>query len=74
MNQTITITKLPNDCQLRQYPDGLVIYYRGRVIHREDGPAVIEANGNKEWFFNGVHIPCTNQNQFERLLKLKAFW
>lgn len=42
--------------------------------HREDGPAVEHANGHKEWWLNGKHINCSSQEEFERLLKLKAFW
>ena len=26
------------------------------VLHREDGPAVEDADGSKEWFINGKHV------------------
>ena len=42
--------------------------------HREDGPALEYSNGDKEWWLNGQQIPCTTQLQFERLMRLKAFW
>lgn len=28
-------------------------YYRGYLLHREDGPAIESENGTKEWFLNG---------------------
>ena len=28
-------------------------YYDGDVLHREDGPAVEDASGNKWWYING---------------------
>jgi hypothetical protein len=43
-------------------------------LHREDGPAVEYANGNKSWYINNIKLPCRTQEQFERLMKLKAFW
>ena len=42
--------------------------------HREDGPALITSNGFKFWIYNGNLIHCNSQEEFERLLKLKAFW
>jgi hypothetical protein len=30
-----------------------IMWYKGDVFHREDGPALEYANGNMEWFLNG---------------------
>lgn len=53
------------------YPDGSVDYYK----HNLDGPAVeLTENNIKEWYCNGIKMPCSSQEEFEMLLKLKAFW
>jgi len=42
-----------------QYPDGFsypaacVIYLHDGKLHREDGPAVVSADGHREWFQHG---------------------
>jgi hypothetical protein len=43
-------------------------------LHCEDGPAIIYSDGRKKWYYQGTHIPCSSQEEFERLLKLKVFW
>ena len=43
-------------------------------LHREDGPAVELNNGHKLWFYYGKGVECSTQQQFEKLIKLKAFW
>jgi hypothetical protein len=59
--------------------DGSKYWYQEDKLHRLDGPA-IEHNhlkGHwpaKEWFYRGKKIYCSSQQEFERLLKLKAFW
>jgi hypothetical protein len=42
--------------------------------HRADGPAIEYAHGDKYWYLNGQYIHCTNQKEFERLMRLRAFW
>jgi len=42
-------------------------------LHRLDGPAIEDADGNKRWFFHGEEINCTSQEEFERIIKLRAF-
>jgi hypothetical protein len=42
--------------------------------HRDDGPAIEYADGEKHWFYNDYPIDCSSQEEFERILKLKAFW
>ena len=43
-------------------------------LHREDGPAIIYPDGRQKWYYMGEEINCTSQVEFERLLRLKAFW
>lgn len=43
------------------------------LLHRKDGPAV-EYNGAEEWYWYGEKIPVSSQEEFERYLRLKAFW
>jgi hypothetical protein len=68
------IIKLPHDCWMHEYSSGDKYYFRNGGFHREDGPAVSHSDGTKDWYLNGIRIPCTTQVQFERLLKLKVFW
>jgi hypothetical protein len=68
------IIKLPHDCWMHEYSSGDKYYFRNKGFHREDGPAVDRSDDSKEWWLNGICVPCTTQVQFERLLKLKAFW
>lgn len=42
--------------------------------HRLDGPAHIRSDGKNFWFYHGREIPCQSQQEFERFLRLKAFW
>jgi len=44
---------------------GNVFYNNGKDIHREDGPAIIWSNGDKEWWLNGKRY-----DPMEWLLKL----
>jgi hypothetical protein len=67
-------TKLPNGGILSEWPDGTTIWSLNNKWHREDGPAVEWPNGDKRWCLNGQHIPCATQEEFERLMKLRAFW
>jgi hypothetical protein len=48
-------------------------WYLNDKLHREDGPAS-ESGSDKAWYINGERLPCTTQEQFERLMRLKAFW
>ena len=57
-----------------EYHDGDKHWYLNGKYHREDGPAIEMANGNKYWYLNNKLINCSSQEQFEKLLKLKAFW
>ena len=49
-------------------------WYINGLRHRENGPAIEYHNGDKEWYYNGNLIDCRSQEEFERIIKLKAFW
>jgi hypothetical protein len=70
----VNVIKLPNGGESREYSSGNKYWYLNGRRHREDGPAVEYIYGNKEWWVNAEHIPCTTQEEFERLMRLKAFW
>ena len=53
--------------------NGSKFWYLNSKFHREDGPAIESADG-KCWHLNNQKIDCSSQEQFEKLLKLKAFW
>jgi hypothetical protein len=54
--------------------DGPYEWFRHGKRHREDGPAVIFPDGRKEWWLHNKKIECSTQQQFERLMNLRAFW
>ena len=53
----ITVTDIPHTSggytEVRTWADGRHMYLREGVFHREDGPAFIDAEGNKAWHING---------------------
>jgi hypothetical protein len=48
-------------------------FYHGKR-HREDGPAIEFPNGIKFWYYNGKEMECSSQKEFDRIIKVKAFW
>jgi hypothetical protein len=58
--------------------EGHTEYYdKEGYFHRLDGPAIEDDNPNSDmryWYFHGKQIECSSQEEFERYLKLKAFW
>lgn len=54
--------------------NGNRVWYQNDLFHREDGPAVEYFTSNeKYWYINGQYINCGNNEDFLRILKLKAF-
>ena len=47
-------------------------YYKNGKLHRLNGPALEFADGYKEWWINGKRIDCKDQEEFLRLIKMKA--
>jgi hypothetical protein len=39
--------------EMTVYDDGAIEWRLNGHLHREDGPALEDANGSKEWFLNG---------------------
>jgi hypothetical protein len=62
------------DGSAAEYAIGIKYYQLNGKRHREDGPAIDNADGTKEWWINDEQISCTTQKEFERFMKLKAFW
>lgn len=56
-----------------EYADGRNVWWHNGKMHRLDGPAVDYPN-EKTWYYNGEKVECSSQTEFERLLRLKAFW
>ena len=57
-----------------EYPGSNKYWYSRGQFHRTDGTAIERSNGTSEWYYNGKRIECSNQKEFERLIKVKAFW
>ncbi len=57
-----------------EYINGDKTWYLNDKRHREDGPAVELANGSKSWWINDKKINCSSNEEFLKLIKLKAFW
>jgi hypothetical protein len=70
------IIKLDNDNYLNEWDDGLKEWYFCHQRHRLDGPAIeFPINNNlKEWWYYDKKIDCHSQEEFEKWIKLKAFW
>ena len=66
---------MKKDCFLcKTDSTGNKYWYLGFLLHREDGPAVELFYGYKEWWYHGKWVDCSSQEEFERLIKLKALW
>lgn len=57
-----------------EWADGSKEWHKDGKLHREDGPAVELANGYDLWFYEGNQVDCLSQEEFIRIIKLKAFW
>ena len=57
-----------------EYSDGGRAWFVNGKYHRIDGPAIEYANGIILWYINGLNIDCKTQEEFDRLIRLKAFW
>ena len=63
-----------------EWADGGKQWYINGKLHREDGPAVERTFGYRikgranDWYWNGKFIFCNSQQEFEKLLSLRAFW
>lgn len=57
-----------------EFTDGSKLYIQYGKYHREDGPALNGPNGDKYWFYHGKQIKCKDNEEFLKLIKLKALW
>jgi len=56
-----------------EFANGSKVWRVHGKLHREDGPAIIYFN-EEYWFYYGKKIDCSCQKEFDRIIKLKAFW
>ncbi len=54
--------------------DGLIMHFKDGEFHREDGPAIEGFNGEKYWYYYGKQIDCITQEQFIKIINMRAFW
>ena len=57
-----------------EYANGSKQWFLEDKLHRVDGPAIEDANGFKRWWFCAEELKCSSQEEFKRLIRLKAFW
>jgi len=56
-------------------PNGFQAWHQRGELHRMDGPALLGNDGYHTWYFQGqLLINVKSQEDFERFLKLRAFW
>ena len=53
--------------------DGKKFWYINGLLHRLDGPA-IEHYDQDTWYINNNKVDCKNNEEFLRIIKMKAFW
>ena len=56
-----------------EYANGHKEWYLNGDLHREDGPAIEYTNGYKEWYYQDKEYIVKNNDEFLRLIKIKAF-
>ena len=56
-----------------EYPNGDKYWYLNGKRHREDGPAIEYTNRYKAWYLNDIKIDVKDNDEFLRIVKLKAF-
>jgi len=49
----VTIFHFENGCTMKLWNNTRQEWFLNGVLHREDGPAVIWADGTKFWYLNG---------------------
>jgi hypothetical protein len=62
-----------------EWPDGSTSWYQYGLRHREDGPAIewYFTDGSlmlRQWYYHDKQIMVKTQEEFEKLIKMKAFW
>ena len=49
-------------------------WYQYSLVHRENGPAIVSFDGVETWWIKNKILKVNSQEEFERYMKLKAFW
>lgn len=49
---------------------GSKIYLKNANLHRLDGPAMEESDGEKYWWYEDTFIPVESQEEFEKFLNM----
>ena len=57
-----------------EYTDGRKDWCKEGKLHRTDGPAIEYINGTKAYYYLDKKINCNSNEEYFKLLKLKAFW
>jgi|SRR5579859_2184614 len=57
-----------------EHGNGNKEWYVYGKCHRLDGPAMERIDGFKFWHYQNKYIECSSQEEFERIIKLKALW
>lgn len=74
------ITDLPNGGQCWNFGNNASIYYviphpddgnNTNIFHREDGPAVILDDGDRQWWLHDIQY---SEEEHAIMVALKAFW
>lgn len=61
---------IKSTCYREDYVDDFGQYR----LHRLDGPAIESTDGFSKWYYHGEIVKVNSQEEFEKFLKLKAFW
>jgi hypothetical protein len=60
-----------------EYDNGDKQYWVNGKLHRLDGPAIEYSSptmhSQNQWHYKGLRVVCSNQQEFEKFLKLRAF-
>ncbi len=63
--------EIPNNYTgIIEYGHGIKEWFRNRRLHREDGPAVIQNDGYKEWWLDGVCVARFYEGQVIKTEKI----
>lgn len=62
-----------NESTLNIYQDGTQLWVKNGILHNENGPAVIRANGDRGWYLNGklYRVAGPDDGGDDRYLKKK---
>jgi len=57
-----------------EYSNGFKLWFKEGKRHRDDGPACEYEIGNVNWYYEDKEIKCKSTEEFQKIIKLKAFW